>query len=305
MAGALSSIIHANPRARAFSTSNPNHPLLSRRPTVLAMSTTDQSYWSSIHADIETHLKQAIPIRPPLVVFEPMHHLTFIAPQTSAPALCIAACELVGGHRDQAMAAASALRLMHASASTHENLPLTDRPNTRQTVYHTFGPNIELLIADGMISFGFELLAQTNDPDQNNSVRVLQAIIEISRAMGSQGVMEGQYNESQYGESDGEKLFPAAWLHNVCKKKEGALHSCAGACGAILGGGSEEEIEKLRRYGLYVGMIQGIFNRFERNEWSWKEVNELRELALKELKDFNQAKVKTISRLVETKLCNV
>ncbi|XP_058001334.1 heterodimeric geranylgeranyl pyrophosphate synthase small subunit, chloroplastic-like [Hevea brasiliensis] len=306
MAGALSSTIHGNLIARAVSSSNPKHPLFSHRPMVVAMST-DQSYWSSVNADLDTHLKQAIPIRQPLAVFEPMRHLILSAPQTSAPALCIAACELVGGHRNQAMAAASALRLVHASASTHENLPLTDRPRptprTRPTLY---GPNIELLIADGIIPFGFELLARDDDPAENNSNRVLRAIIEISRAMGSQGVIEGQYNESQYEESEGEEIFHVGWLQNVCRKKEGTLHACAGACGAILGGGREGEIEKLRRYGLYVGMVQGILSKVdERKEWSVKEVNKLRDLALKELKDFNQAKVKTISILVETRFCNL
>lgn len=255
-----------------------------------------------MHSEIDTHLEQAIPIKPPLVLYEPMHHLAFDAPQTSAPALCIAACELVGGHRDQAMAAASALRLMHASAFIHKNLPLNHRPGTRLTFDRTFGPNIELLTADGMMPFGLELLARSDDPDQNNSDRVLQAIVEISHAMGSQGVMEGLYNELEHDKSDGEEGFPVWWLHNVCRKKEGTLHACAGACGAILGGGSEEEIEKLRSYGRYVGMVQGIFNRFGGNACAWKEVKELRDLALKELKDFDQAKVRTISRLVETKV---
>ncbi|XP_021606317.2 geranylgeranyl pyrophosphate synthase 11, chloroplastic [Manihot esculenta] len=294
MAGVLSSAVHGNPIARIVSGSNPNRPLFFHRPLAVAVSTTHQSYWSSVNADIDAHLNKSIPSKPPLVVFEPMRHLTFSAPQTTAPALCIAACELVGGHRDQAIAAASALHLMHASAFTHENLPLTERP--KPTFDHTYGPNIRLLMADGMIAFGFELLARAD----NNSNRVLRAIIEISRAMGTQGVMAGQYNESQLGESDGTEAFHVGWLHNVCSKKGGVLHACAGACGATLGGGSEEEIEKLRRYGLYVGTIQGILNRVEKNEWSIKEVKELRVLGLRELKDFNQEKVRTISSLVET-----
>ncbi|EEF29831.1 geranyl geranyl pyrophosphate synthase, putative [Ricinus communis] len=278
--------------------------LFSRRPVACVMSNSSKiDYWTCINADIETHLKEAIPVRPPVVVFEPMHHLTFAAPRSFAPALCIAACELVGGSRDQALAAASALRLMIAAAFTHENIPLTDRPrpSARPMFHHTFGPNIELLTGDGMIPFAFELLAQLNNPAQDNSDRILRVMIEISRAMGSQGMVEGQYNEFQYDQSVGDELFHVAWLRDVCKKKEGASHACAGACGAILGGGNEEEIEKLRRYGLYVGTIQGIYNKVEGNEeWSLKEVNKLRDLALKELKDFNEEeKVRAICSLVE------
>ncbi|XP_050215650.1 heterodimeric geranylgeranyl pyrophosphate synthase small subunit, chloroplastic-like [Mercurialis annua] len=302
MAG-VSPYTHRNPMARrVFSLSVRNPPLDSYRPFVFSMSKSGKvDYWTSINADIDAHLKQAISIRPPVTVFEPMHHLTFAAPESSAPALCIAACELVGGSRDWAMAAASAIHLMYAAAFTHENLPLTDQTNRNCMLStHKFGPNVELLTGDGMIPFGFELLSKMNDPAQNNPDRVLRAIIEISRAMGSQGMIEGRYNELQYDES-----FPEAWLQRVCAKKEGSLHACAAACGAILGGGNEEDIEKLRRYGVYVGMIQGIYNKVERNEVCLKEVNKLKKLALKELKDFDEEKIKAISSVVDDKFCHI
>ncbi|CAI9757006.1 unnamed protein product [Fraxinus pennsylvanica] len=48
----------------------------------------------------------------PVTVFQPMHYLTFASPRTTEPALCIAACKLMGGDRGHAMAAASAIHLM-------------------------------------------------------------------------------------------------------------------------------------------------------------------------------------------------
>lgn len=262
----------------------------------------DQSYWSSINADIEAHLKQAIPIRPPLSVFEPMHHLTFSAPRNTAPALCIAACELVGGSRDDAMAAASALHLMHAATFAHENLPLTDRPSFRPIINHSFEPNIALLVPDGMVPFGFELLARSDEPANNNSDRVLKVIVEISRAMGSEGVVEGLYKEMLVGQSDGEELSDvsiAGWMRHTCEKKEGELNACAAACGAILGGASEVEIVKLRKYGLYVGMRQGYLNRVGNKEKELENVlAELRNLALNELQHFKGEKVEAISSFI-------
>ncbi|CAK7349670.1 unnamed protein product [Dovyalis caffra] len=294
---------NGNPILSALRRLNPNRQLLSHKPmtvTVTANSNSanvyDRSYWISINDEIDAHLKQAIPIRPPLTVFEPMHHLTFDAQQTTAPALCIAACELVGGNRDQAMAAASALRLMHAAAFTHEHIILA---GSRARIGHSFGPNIELLTGDGMIPFGLELLATSDDPTQNNSERILRVIIEITQAMGSQGMLDGQYNQVQYGQSD--------YIDHVCKKKEGRFYACAGAVGAILGGGTEEEIEKLRRYGLHVGLVQGVLsNWFERKEKGSMEkvLNELGNLALKELEGFDQGNVLAISSLVETNFSN-
>ncbi|KAK6124807.1 hypothetical protein DH2020_041450 [Rehmannia glutinosa] len=233
----------------------------------------NQSYWVSIEADVETYLKKAIPIRSPESVFEPMHHLTFAAPRTTAPALCVAACELVGGDRSRAMAAASAVHLMHAAAYIHEHLPLTDRPRPKPTVHHKYNPNIELLTGDGIIPFGLELLARSMDLAQNNQDKILRVIIEITRATGSQGVQE----------------------------KEGELHACGAACGAILGGGDEEEIEKLRNFGLYAGMLRGLLGKNNSGIMEDK-IEKLKALALKELESFQGKRTELIASLVEPSL---
>ncbi|CAL5341719.1 hypothetical protein CsSME_00026174 [Camellia sinensis var. sinensis] len=296
----------------SLSKSNHSRPssLSCYRPMMITMMAQSQPYWASIESDIEVHLKNAIHVRPPVTVFKPMHCLVFAAPKTKASALCVAACELVGGDRDRAMDAASAIHLMHAAAYTHEHLPLTDRPISKPMIHHTYGPNIELLTGDGIVPFGFELLARSVDPAQKNSGRILRVIIEITRAIGSLGVVDGRYTEIRGTQSNGEELRDEdTWMEHVCKKKVGEMHACGAACGAILGGGSEEEIEKLRKYGLHVGMIQGMMmmvNGLGRKEEREMEVVErLKVLALKELESFDAKKVDLISSLVESNLCNV
>ncbi|CAI0436391.1 unnamed protein product [Linum tenue] len=275
---------------------------MSGPPTTLPLRSSPD-YWASANADIQAHLERAIQIRHPLAVSEPMRHLAFSAPETTAPALCLLACELVGGSRDQAVAAGSALRLVHAAASAHEGL-LSSRPRKDGP---KFGPNIELLTGDGLIPFGLELLASPTTQAESSS-RVLRAIIEIARASGSHGMVEARYNEIEMIDSDGDE---EEWVERVCKKKEGEIHACAGACGAILGGRGEEEIEKLRRYGVYVGMIQGIVaakrvgrgrrrRRRRRRTWLERKVGELRELGLNELKGFDREKVEPIASLMLT-----
>lgn len=258
----------------------------------------NKSYWAAIETQIDTHLKKSIPIRHPTSVFEPMHHLTFSASKSKAPPLCVAACELVGGSADDAINAAAAIHLMHAAAFTHQHLPLSDGSmHLGSTVGHMFEPKIELLTPDGMVPFGFELLG-LSDQARKNPDRILRVIIEISRAIGSQGIIDGMYQEILYGESkceDDEKM-----VEYVCEKKEGELHACAAACGAILGGGSEEEIRKLRKYGLYVGMIQGMVNGIGKNKQGRFEiVKKLKGLALEELKLFSGKNVDQISTLLE------
>ena len=280
--------------------------------------TTKNAYWSSINDQIEAHLNWAIRIRDPIVVFQPMHHLAFRGPKSMAPALCVAACELVGGHPAQALPAASAIHVMQAAVHVHDNLLHTGRaePKTRPMDHgfnlnifsddcSRFNPNIQLLTAEGLLSFGYELMAKCNDYDNlgdDYSSRVLRATTEVARATGSQGMVDGQLREVERGcgEFDGGEAREEERLRYVHEKKDGVLHACAGACGAILGGASEEEIEKLRKYGLYGGMIHGILNGVgKKNERVIEMVENLRELALKELKGFNATKIKAISTFID------
>nr|QWY12646.1 heterodimeric geranylgeranyl pyrophosphate synthase small subunit, chloroplastic [Pistacia terebinthus subsp. palaestina] len=305
MAGALAKINQTIHVASGKHHSRPSLPY--RRPMMVCMSQ-NKSYWAFIHEDIESHLKQAIPLREPVQVFEPMRHFVFTSPPSTAPALCIAACELVGGHRDRAVAAASALHVMHASAYTHEQLPLSDRPRvvptSRPIAHHVYNPNVELLLPDGIVPFGLELLARSDDPAQNNSGRILRVMIEMTRAFGSQEMVDGQYKEILCSQLDDKDPRYAELINYTCEKKEGGLHSCGAASGAILGGGSEEEIEKLRRYGFYMGMIQGISQRLIPNQS--KKIEEFKNLALEELKGFNnEANIEAISSFINVNYSHV
>ncbi|KAI3496953.1 hypothetical protein L1887_39331 [Cichorium endivia] len=268
---------------------SPVRPSCHKPTTVAAGVAQNLSYWDSIHSDIESRLKKAITIREPISVFEPMHHLTFAPPKTTASALCVAACELVGGNREDAIVAASAIHLMHAAIYTHDHLMLTDRlrsgQETEPKIYHRFGPNIELLTGDGIFPFAFELLAGSMDPAVDNSDKILRVIIEITRVIGTEGMVDGQDSDVEFDQLSGQSLR--------------CLHGCGAACGAILGGGGEEEVERLKRYGVYAGKIQGLLSDMGTHEGGKVKLAEKwRALALKELEYFDSKKIEQISTIV-------
>ncbi|KAI3702990.1 hypothetical protein L6452_28744 [Arctium lappa] len=261
----------------------PTTPTPSHRSTIISAVHVAQnlSYFDTIHSDIDSHLKNSITIRQPTAVFEPMHHFTFSAPKTAAAALCVAACELVGGSRQDAIVAASAIHLVHAAAYTHDHLRLTHRvwSEPGPEIPHRYGSNVELLIGDGIMPFGFELLARSMDPAGENSGKLLRVIVEITRAVGAEGMVAGQ------GYENGQ---PAR-----------RLHGCGAACGAILGGGNEEEIGRLKRYGVYVGKIQGLLSQLgESGGDKLQLLEKWRGLALKELECFESRQIERISTIV-------
>ncbi|XP_057725363.1 heterodimeric geranylgeranyl pyrophosphate synthase small subunit, chloroplastic-like [Arachis stenosperma] len=306
--------INGNPTVHFSCKSNHDRPSYIPKPTAVKMTTITtttittapsilQPYWASLQADIEAHLKHVMPYKDPLVVFEPMHHLVFSAPRTTVPALCLAAGELLSGDRHQAMAAASALVLLLAANHTHEQIPSKpkskpkpmSRPKSNTMSFRAFSPGIELMTGDGLIPFGFELLSKSCDSVQENSDRVLRVIIEISRAVGSKGLIDAQYKKFLLSESDGGESCHVERIMDIMEKNEGGLHACGASCGAMLGGGSEEEIERLRKFGFYVGMIQGMVN-----EGFWEEVEVVKDLAFKELQYFkdNNRDVDAISSFI-------
>ncbi|KAK9077557.1 hypothetical protein SSX86_005894 [Deinandra increscens subsp. villosa] len=250
------------------SSSAPPPPSASTTPVTV---TQNLSYWDSIYSDINSHLKKSIPIRHPVSVFEPMHHLTFSPPKPTAAALCVAACEVVGGDRADAVVAASAIHLMHAAIYTHDHLLLTDRPGSG--IPHRFGSNVELLTGDGIMPFGFELLAGSGGAD---SEKMLKVVVEIAQAVGGKGMVDG-------------------WSGRPSRRLDG----CGAACGAILGGGSVEEIDRMKRFGVYVGKIQGLLSDESGSEGGKVELAEKwRDLALEELEYFEGKKIEQISTIV-------
>ncbi|KAJ6821900.1 putative geranylgeranyl pyrophosphate synthase 7, chloroplastic [Iris pallida] len=208
----------------------------SRPPLALSLAISSQHCSSSslevVYHDIKAHTLRSLPADLHPSVAAPMRRLISAAPPTAAPALCLAACHLVGGSRDRAINAACCVQLMHAAFHVHGRCSAA-----------AHAPGVELMTGDGILSFGYEMLSEgAGDPE-----RVLRAVVEIASATGARGVLEGQLMEA---EGEGEGLW-------VRERKEGRLFSCSAACGAILGGGSEEEVERLRRFGLYVGMMRG------------------------------------------------
>ncbi|KAL5978645.1 hypothetical protein ACLOJK_029762 [Asimina triloba] len=281
-----------------------------RRPSLLPCSKTmatpvsaQPSVWASINADITAYLRRTLTKREPLVVHEPMHDLVFAAPETMAPALCIAAFELVGGARTEAvLAAASAINLLRAAAYTHEHLPnLLERETPA-----AFRANIELLTGDSISPLGFELLARSygDGGGVEESERIRRVIVEVARAGGARGAVEGQYKHVRWAKgSDGGEGDRLEMVKEVCRKKEGALYACGGVCGAILGGAREEEIEKLRRFGLHVGTIYGLLYGAGKGErGALAAAREVAPLALRELEGFEERKVGEISSLVDMAL---
>lgn len=77
-------------------------------------------------------LNDAIIVKHPPLIHEAMRYSLLAGGKRVRPMLCLAACELVGGHQSNAMAAACAVEMIHTMSLIHDDLPCMDNDDLRR-----------------------------------------------------------------------------------------------------------------------------------------------------------------------------
>src|SRR5204863_4630660 len=160
------------------------------------------------------------------------------------PTLTLLAAEAVGAPAESAVPGAVALELVHNFSLIHDDLMDGDAERRhRPTVWALFGVGEAIVSGDAMAALAYAVLLEDDRPEAHRAAR------ELSTA--TLQMIEGQSQdlsfESRLDVTEDECLRMAA-------NKTGALISCAAALGGILGGGSDAQVDALRRYGRHVGI---------------------------------------------------
>ncbi|ESQ50582.1 hypothetical protein EUTSA_v10022750mg [Eutrema salsugineum] len=211
------------------------------------------SYMIGKADSVNQALDSAVSLREPIKIHEAMRYSLLAGGKRVRPVLCIAACELVGGEESAALPAACAVEMIHTMSLIHDDLPCMDNDDLRRgkpTNHKVFGEDVAVLAGDALLSFAFEHLATS----RVSPARVVRAIGELARAVGSEGLVAGQIvdlsSEGMDQNDVGLELLEFIHIH-----KTAVLLEAATVLGAIVGGGSDEEIEKLRRFARCIGLL--------------------------------------------------
>ncbi|KAK4437591.1 Heterodimeric geranylgeranyl pyrophosphate synthase small subunit, chloroplastic [Sesamum alatum] len=212
-----------------------------------------KSYWTALIQDINQKLDDVVPLVYPHQIHESLRYsLLAKGAKRAPPVMCIAACELFGGNRLAALPTACALEMVHAASLIHDDLPsMDDAPSRRgQPSNHAiFGVNVALLAGDALFPLGFHHIVTHTPTDLVPKTRLLRVIAEISRAVGSTGMAAGQFLDLENGKNA---------FDFVQEKKYGEMGQCSAACGGLLAGASDDEIQRLRKYGQAVGVLYQV-----------------------------------------------
>ncbi|OVA04554.1 Polyprenyl synthetase [Macleaya cordata] len=212
-----------------------------------------KSYMLQKGHSVNQALEKAVTLKEPLKIHEAMRYSLLAGGKRVRPVLCIAACELVGGDEFTAMPAACAVEMIHTMSLIHDDLPCMDNDDLRRgkpTNHKVFGEDVAVLAGDALLAFAFEHIA--NDTIGVSPTRIVRAVGELARVIGTEGLVAGQVVDiGSTGLSDvGLEQLEFIHIHKTAALLEGSV-----VIGAILGGGSDEEIEKLRKFARCIGLL--------------------------------------------------
>ena len=165
------------------------------------------------------------------------------------PALLSLACEAVGGDPDIIIPIATSMNLIVGCIRIHDDIiDQTENKGERPTVLGKFGKDIALLVGDALLFKGFNVLYKAVEKGfPAEQIAIISDIIQRTFfELGDAVALELQFR----GRMD---VTPEDYL-SVLRKKAADFEACT-RIGAIVGGGSKEEIESLGEYGRLLGMV--------------------------------------------------
>ena len=166
------------------------------------------------------------------------------------PLICFAACLAVGGDMRLATSAAAAIEHFHTAALIHDDI--ADEAELRRgepCMHCTEGIGLAINAGDLALSLVNGTVVEDPDLDDHTKVRVISELIEMTRR-----TIEGQALDIGWARDGRYDIAPEDYLVMATHKTAHYSGAVPLAVGAIIGGGTAEEVEALRSYGLDTGL---------------------------------------------------
>jgi geranylgeranyl diphosphate synthase type II len=200
---------------------------------------------------IETALERLMPSAEtmPPTIHQAMRYSVFAGGKRIRPMLCLEASRIFSTETNAAVEAGCALEFIHTYSLIHDDLPALDNDDLRRgkpTCHKQFNEATAILAGDALLTLAFETLSEIpTDPE-----RCVHVIREISSAAGTRDGMVG----GQVADIEAErKPVTAEMVAYIHRSKTAALIRGSVVAGAICGGSTSEDVERMRRFGDNIG----------------------------------------------------
>ena len=218
-----------------------------------------ETYLQSKQQQVNDRLVRLLPPASSSRIADAMGYSVMAGGKRLRPVLCLAATEAVGGRTEDALNTAVALELIHTYSLIHDDLPAMDDDVLRRgkpTCHVAFDEATAILSGDALLTLAFQLLASPNGTTGVPADRRLQVIHVVAAAAGYEGMIGGQMADIA---AEGNRIALSR-LEQLHLMKTGALINAAITTGAILGGGTSEQIRHLDEYAQNIGLAFQIID---------------------------------------------
>jgi len=212
-----------------------------------------KTYLQSKQQQVNDWLVRLLPPAASSRIADAMGYSVMAGGKRLRPVLCLASAEAVDGRSEDALIAAVALELIHTYSLIHDDLPAMDDDALRRgkpTCHVAFDEATAILAGDALLTLAFQLLALQKGTAGVPADRQLQVIHVVAAAAGYEGMIGGQMADIA---SEGHRIALSK-LEQLHLMKTGALINAAIKTGAILGGGTLEQIQHLDSYAQNLGL---------------------------------------------------
>jgi geranylgeranyl diphosphate synthase, type II len=168
------------------------------------------------------------------------------------PLLVFAVLSAFGKDTRLGIPAAAAIEMIHTYSLIHDDLPSMDDDDLRRgkpTNHKKFGEANAILAGDALLTFSFQLLARSSNPEISADMK-LELIKELSKAAGAEGMVGGQAADIE-GENKQLSLKELEYIH---EHKTGRLLSFSVLSGAIIARANEELRRRLLQFSHHLGL---------------------------------------------------
>jgi len=184
------------------------------------------------------------------------------------PIILLLASECVGETDDNTFAAACAIEFLHTESVIHDDIIDNETLRRQKDPFHIkYGYNTSVLTGDFVLGLILNIASRINNP------RVTKNLATTAMMMSEGEVLEGRLETSEDVTFDD--------YLKVIEYKTATAFETASRLGAIISGGSEEEIESLADYGKNIGIAYQIRDDL----LDWQNEDKLFNLLIKKSSD--------------------
>ena len=210
-----------------------------------------KKYQEQINSELEKYLrKQDCPER---ILNASMEYSLMAGGKRLRPTLVLSTYKLFKENIEEVLPYAMAIEMVHNASLIHDDLPGIDNDDLRHgkpTNHKKFNVATAILAGDGLFNYAYIVISKDllNTKNEQELKRKLEIFNELSIA--TDRMLAGEYLDT---ECEGKNISYEE-LKYIHKNKTGAYLRLCARMGAILGGATECELEKITNYAEKIGL---------------------------------------------------